>query len=447
MSGLNLKSICPRFHGQPHSSQCVQTAAGHWSTTATTAGTSTAGTSTAGNLTAGNLVANSSAAYEARSGLLLSLALVLGLSLFLGLALCGPAAGQSIDEQEYQKVVDQGIAFLRKSQNEDGSFSKELGPGITGMAVTALLKQGLPRTDETVAAGLKHLEKFVKSEDGGIYAEGSRYRNYETCIGMMCFAEANEDGRYNKTIERAKQFIKKIQWGIGESDSGSDEAAMDFGGAGYGSHNRPDLSNTSFFIDALKTAREKSTDAGDQEALEAALKFVSRTQNKYSEHNRTEFARKAAGEDVGGFYYTPAAGGESKAGETANGGLRSYASMTYAGLKSLLYAGVTKDDPRVVAAMEWISRHYDLDSNPGVGQQGLFYYYHIFGKAMAAVGEDQIVDGDGTKHDWRAELFAAIQQRQREDGSWINPESSRWEEGNPDLVTAYSLLALSYCKK
>ena len=42
--------------------------------------------------------------------------------------------------------------------------------------------------------------------------------------------------------------------------------------------------------------------------------------------------------------------------------------MTYAGLKSFLYAGVGKDDPRVKAAIGWVRRHYTLSENPGQGQ-------------------------------------------------------------------------------
>jgi len=96
-------------------------------------------------------------------------------------------------------------------------------------------------------------------------------------------------------------------------------------------------------------------DDADRAAVQKALVFISRCQNLETEHNTTKFASKI---NDGGFYYTVAAGGESKAGETAGGGLRSYASMTYAGLKSMIYAGVDKDDPRVKAAMKWIQKHY-----------------------------------------------------------------------------------------
>ena len=41
-----------------------------------------------------------------------------------------------------------------------------------------------------VATGLQALEGFVKP-DGGIYGNG-RLKNYETCVAMVCLAEANQ---------------------------------------------------------------------------------------------------------------------------------------------------------------------------------------------------------------------------------------------------------------
>ena len=119
-------------------------------------------------------------------------------------------------------------------------------------------------------------------------------------------------------------------------------------------------------MDALKAAGEDS----DSVAIQRAMVFISRSQNLSTDDNKQDFALKVTEEDRGGFIYTPV-GPESKAGDSDKGGLRSYASMTYAGLKSFLYAGVKQDDVRVQAALEWISRHYNLDSNPGMGKQGL----------------------------------------------------------------------------
>jgi squalene-hopene/tetraprenyl-beta-curcumene cyclase len=335
----------------------------------------------------------------------------------------------------YQAAVTKGINYLRtKGQAKDGSYSAQAGPGVTALVTTGLLRNGRTPDDPVVAASLKYLEGMVR-EDGGISAPESLYRNYETCLAMLCFKEANRDGRYDKVLKRAEALIKGLQWDGGE---GHDESSTSFGGAGYGNSKRPDLSNTTFFIDALKA----TGNGPDDEAMKKALVFISRCQNLETEHNTTAFAAK---NPDGGFYYTIAAGGSSQAGATADGGLRSYGSMTYAGLKSMIFAGVGPDDPRVKAAFQWVQKHYSLEENPGMGKAGLYYYYHTFAKALDALDIDVFMDSEGVKHDWRRELVEALAKQQKEDGSWAN-ETVRWMEGDPNLATGYALLTLSYCR-
>lgn len=347
-----------------------------------------------------------------------------------------PAASPAKTSRTAEQVVGKAIEFLRqKGQAEDGSFSKQSGPAVTALVATAVLRHGRSPDDPLVAKALAYLKQFVR-EDGGIYNKGSTVQNYETSLALMCFVEANRDGRYDKLIDNAEKFLKDLQW---DGQEGHDESSFNYGGAGYGGHKRPDLSNTTFFLDALKAAGNGPEDA----AVKKALIFVSRCQNLETEYNTTPFAVK---NPDGGFYYTPAAGGNSQAGETDEGGLRSYASMTYAGLKSMIFAGVGPDDPRVKAAVSWLQKHYDLDSNPGMGDAGLYYYYQTFAKALEAFGHDTFEDADGKKHDWRQELVAELASRQQADGSWIN-SNSRWREGDPNLVTGYALLALAYCRK
>jgi squalene-hopene/tetraprenyl-beta-curcumene cyclase len=334
----------------------------------------------------------------------------------------------------FEQAVDRAVRYLQtKGQALDGSYAPHLGPGVTAVVTTAVLRHGRTPDDPLVARSLEHLEGLVHP-DGGIY-QGDLFRNYETSLAILCFSEANRDGRYDKLIAGADRFIKRLQW---DQDEGHDRGSESYGGAGYGTHKRPDLSNTSFLVEALIAAGNGPED----EAVKKALIFVSRCQNLESEHNTTKFSTKSPD---GGFYYTCAAGGSSQAGETPGGGLRSYGSMTYAGLKSMIYAGVGSDDKRVKAALKWIQKHYGLESNPGMGEQGLYYYYHVFAKALDATGLDEIEDDQGKRHDWRRDLRRELIRRQRPDGSWIN-RNTRWYEGDPGLVTGYALLALSYCR-
>lgn len=342
-------------------------------------------------------------------------------------------------DQRIDQMVNRGIEFLRtRGQSDEGAFSGETGAAVTGLCVRAILEHRpeAVSTDPVVVKAIQYLESKIQP-DGGIYATGSKHRNYETTTAAMALNKANKDGRYDSQLERAKNFLKDIQWDEGEDTKPSDTA---YGGAGYGSHSRPDLSNTAFLIEAL---HDLGTDAND-ESIQKALMFVSRTQNLPQHGNDTDYADKIGD---GGFYYTPAAGGQSKAGESADGGLRSYGSMTYAGLKSMIYAGLTPEDPRVNAALDFIRKHYTLDNNPGMGAQGQYYYYHTFAKALDVAGLEVVESTDAGPRDWRMDLINKLEAEQQEDGSWVNREAERWMEGDRQLVTAYCLLALKHARK
>lgn len=363
---------------------------------------------------------------------ILSLFLLSGVMLCLGTELAAQTVGPKADE--LAKARMRGANFLKTKQADDGSWTSPEQPGISGLVTFALLQAGVPSTDPAVEKALKHLESFVQP-DGGIYFVKSGHKNYETSICLLAFHAANKNGKYDKLIKQADQCLRKLQWGDGTS---ADKSDVKFGGAGYGrTGDRPDLSNTSFFLEALQAAGAKK----DDPAVQNALVFLSRCQNLESEHNTTPFSSKV---NDGGFYYTPAAGGNSQAGQTENGGLRSYASMTYAGLKSMIHAGLTKDDKRVKAALDWITKHYTVEENPGLGQQGVYYYFQVFAKSLATLELDYAQDAAGKSHDWRKELAEHLFKLQKESGAWTNP-NDRWYEGDPNLSTAYVLMALKYC--
>jgi squalene-hopene/tetraprenyl-beta-curcumene cyclase len=253
----------------------------------------------------------------------------------------------------------------------------------------------------------------------------------------MALAAAGRDAKYKPVIGNAVNYLKSLQWDEKYGKSPQDDY---YGGAGYGGDkSRPDLSNSAFFLESLKDAGIKA----DDPAFKKTLVFVGRCQNLKSEHNTAAWAAK---NNDGSFIYTGANGGENR---TDTDDFRGYGSMTYAGIKSMIYCGVSKDDPRLAAAVGWIKKNYTLDANPGMppqnAQRGLYYYYHTFAKAMDALGQDGFVDDKGVKHDWRKDLLAALAKRQRPDGSWVN-ETDRWMEGDPNLVTGYALMALSYCQ-
>jgi squalene-hopene/tetraprenyl-beta-curcumene cyclase len=341
------------------------------------------------------------------------------------------------DAQERQAVVDKAIAFLRTKQNADGSFAPRLaGPGVSAVVAAALLRNGVKPDDPLLAKTLAYLESKVQP-DGGVYDKF--LANYTTSVALMAFTEANAGGKYDAVIRNGTKFLRSLQAG---SDGSVPPGDLRFGGSGYDGKSRPDLSNTQYFLDAMQAAGVPK----DDPAVQRALVFVSRCQNLKTEYNDQPFAAKASEDDKGGLVYNPFDAEKNQRDGTPQGGLRSAGAMTYAGLKSFLYAGVSKDDPRVKGALKWIRGHYTLDENPGMGQAGLYYYYHTFAKALSAWGEDRFADGKGTAHDWRRELFEALKKRQRPDGSWVNAGDRAYGESTPELATAFALLALSYCQ-
>lgn len=365
--------------------------------------------------------------------------LALSLVLTLILASTSPQVASAVDKEKFDGVVSKGLAYLRDTgQVDNGMLSPRVGSGVTSLAVTAALRHGVPMDDPLVAKGLKAIEGVVKP-DGGIYAS-DRLRNYETCVAIMCLAEANKkagDGRYDETLKNAKAFVTGLQIG---ADGEVGEEDREFGGVGYSGKERPDLSNTAYLLEALHALETPA----DDPTIQRALVFVSRCQNLDSKFNDTPFAGKV---NDGGFYYVIPTENAVESGSdraTANGGLRSYGSMSYSGFKSLVYAGLTKNDPRAKAALEWISKNYSVEENPGQGTAGLFYYYNTFGSGLAAAGSPILETSDGSKHEWQDDLLAQLAKTQKADGSWTN-ENQQWFENDPNLATSFALLALSYC--
>ena len=349
------------------------------------------------------------------------------------------------DPTAWNQAVDKAVAYLKRQQDPDGSWSRERSPGVTGICLTGLMRSGkVSPKDPAAERAVKFIEGLINREAGHIAGKDPRPQlmNYVTCVNVMALTSADRDS-YKAAVGDAVRFLKKLQWDEAEGKSPKDDF---YGGAGYDSQSRPDLSNTQMFIDALVAAGVPK----DDPALRKAVVFVSRCQNLKGEH-AAEGQKWADKINDGSFIYSAAAGGQTKAQDkpNADGGLPGYGSMTYAGIKSLVYAGVSKDDARVKTAYDWVRKNYSVEKNPGMpgerGRWGLFYYYHTMAKCLDVLGVDEVTDEAGKRHDWRADITAALAKQQRPDGSWVNAPD-RWMEGDANLATGYALMTLGYCK-
>ncbi len=349
--------------------------------------------------------------------------------------------------QEAEKAIQGGLRWLEQNQQADGHWSNPDFPALTALPLWALA-QDKNASKEAVDRAVAYLLSCVH-EDGSIWREpavkkkGGGLANYNTAI---CMVALNATGRKEliPVIQRARKFVARSQ------HRGED---MFKGGMGYDADTgRPyaDLSNSYMAYEAMRLTEnvEDLRASGDERAdldWQAAAEFIQRVQNR-PESNDQPWASDDP-EAHGGFAYKP---DSSQAGTFTNQEgevcLRSYGSMTYAGLLSFIYAQVDKADPRVASAFDWSRRHWTLEENPGMGQQGLYYFYNVLSKALATYGQDELALEDGSRVHWRDSLvrkLAGLQKQAAEGGGayWSN-EENRWWEGDPVLVTSYAVLAL-----
>lgn len=352
-------------------------------------------------------------------------------------------AADAPKKAQWDDVVDKAIGYLKSAQGEDGSWSEKQSPGISGIVLTGMLRTGkVGSQDPTMEKGLKYIESLINPKAGHIAGKAPRpqLQNYVTSVNVLALTSADRNS-YKAVVADAAKFLRGLQWDEGEGKQPGDDF---YGGAGYDSKSRPDLSNTQLFLDALVAAGISK----DDPAFKKARTFVTRCQNMKGEGNDQPWADKI---NDGSFIYSAAGGGQTKTQDkpSDDGGLPGYGSMTYAGIKSLIYCGVSKDDPRIKKALEWIRKNYTLDANPGMPEVrahwGLYYYYHTMAKCLDTLGYDEIEDAAGKKHDWRADITATLAKRQQADGSWRN-DNAHWMEADPNIVTGYALMALSHCK-
>lgn len=358
----------------------------------------------------------------------------------------------SIDAR-VQGTIDKGLVFLKSQQQADGTWQKTgQPPALTALPLKAFAQD--PKFGPTADFVKKGYEKLIAQQQPNGSIAQDLLNNYNTAISISALAVA-KDPAYKETIDKAVGYLKGVQWtdkATGpKGEKVKDPTNIWWGGWGYGGGGRPDMSNAQVTMEALENAGLTK----DDPAFKEAIKFISRTQNN-SETNDQKFAE---GADDGGFVYSDANGGESPAGifMGADGKrvVRSYGAMTYAGLKSMIYCGLTKDDPKVKAAWKWITNNYSVDVNPGfltndpkngdMSRYGLFYYYHTMARALNVYDEPVITDAKGVKHDWRVELADKIASLQNPDGSWSGQK--KWFEDNSVLSTSFATLALEEIQK
>jgi len=344
---------------------------------------------------------------------------------------------------EIDRAIDRGLAWEQANQNSNGWWSTPDQPAVTALVLTAFKGDPKARYQTNEPAWLKKGYARLLGcvhPDGGIHQ--SNLVTYNTSISMLALLAANKP-EYDPILRKARQFLIGLQGDFGQK--GQIDDVFD-GGLGYGTrYDHSDMGNTLVALEALYYSKRLSEDKSFVEARdlnwEAAIGFLQNCQNLPA-YNKQPWASDDP-KNKGGFVYYP---GHSMAGSQTNFAtgrvaLRSYGSVSYGGLLSYIYANLKRDDPRVVAVFDWLRANYPLEENPGMGPQGLYYYFHTMTKALTAYGVGELELKDGGKLNWRNEIAMRLINLQQRDGSWSN-DNGRWWEKDPALVTSYAVLSL-----
>ena len=349
-------------------------------------------------------------------------------------------------KQELRLGVERGLNFLRTKQNPTtGQWGETEPVAITSLAIIGIMLDPNRKPGDAVPAEVEKGTKYLISQarpDGGIFTKGRG--NYNTAVALTALL-LNNKPENEEVMLKARRYLVNCQVDLDEK--GKQDNPLD-GGVGYGDEKgmHADMSNLTFALEALYYSQSLLADKGDaaknepQLNIAAAVDFIQRCQNR-PESNKSAWVSKDP-DDAGGFIYNPAeTRGEKVTNPDGSIALRSYGSISYAGLLSFIYAGVDKDDPRVKAVVEWLQNHYNVDENPGMGAKGLYYYYQTMSKALSIAKIDYIKGKDGKLIDWRSDITQKLLSLQKGDGSWSNAEA-RWMEADPVLTTSYILMAL-----
>ncbi|MFU8780417.1 MAG: hypothetical protein ACNA71_05255 [Kiritimatiellia bacterium] len=364
--------------------------------------------------------------------------------------------------------MQRGIDWLVSVQQESGAWSNPDFPAITAMALTALVRSG--RAD--LVPSMQRATDFILScvqtsgpAKGAIYSDipgrtGGGLSNYNTALSALAlhtvlnsslFGTINTDNRYanlTQVILDARAFMASSQY-LGES--------IHFGGMGYDpptERTYADLSNSYMGYESMRVTQDLEEFRGGTTRVDldwaAAIKYIQRIQNLPAV-NDMPWATDHP-DEIGGFAYRTDTFREDFGSFVDEQGVLRYRSaptMSYAGLLSYLYAGLDRDDPRITAALAWIRNHWNPripTRNPELAgtpseMGGYYYYLNVMTRALNIYGTDTLTLAAGDTINWRADALAAILEKQRDEGFWLNDYGRYWESDSV-LATAYALLAL-----
>ncbi|TWT53160.1 hypothetical protein Pla22_07880 [Rubripirellula amarantea] len=363
---------------------------------------------------------------------------------------------------------DSLASYLRASQQSDGRWvSPNYGVLRSGQAMTPFVLEALlthESQSQSVSASTstlaiapsstsnRALDWIAANLRGGCLGMSDpdvmEYPVYATSLALKCFIQA---GRIDSQPAKAmRAYLIGQQF---NQSRGFERSHLAYGGWGFGGVHidgqtgHMDIVHTRLALEAIAVSGPPDT-----RCFEHAKHFL-RLMQKHPNEDRHQPTSDAGDEKPnqdsppfdGGFYFSPVVLGANKGrvvqSKSANY-FRSYATATCDGVLALLAAGVSRQDPRVVAAENWLTSKKDWSYPEGIPRDypepwgEAVYFYHQ--AVRAAAYRHLNIDGP-----WREDLCERIQAQVRLDGSIVNQRSSLMKEDDPVMCTALALHALN----
>lgn len=336
------------------------------------------------------------------------------LAVLCGLLLAGvPVRADDLSAEKVLQSIERGKNFLGSKQRADGSWVSSHGdhhkPGVSALAVLALINAGMTVDDPAVRKGLKYLRSLGPNDVT---------QTYDISLLIMALAAAKDGQRDNGRIALWAEKLEKGQIKTG-GNAGIWQyhvvnALIDTGG---------DRSNGQFAVLGLRAAAESGYQV-DRRTWELVDRHWRGVQNS-----------------DGGWGYTGAANRSPSSG-----------SMTVAGISTLTITsemlreeeddlnpdgspnccGEEEPDKNLDLAFRWMARRFAVGTNPGSGGWLLYYLY---GLERAGRLSGRRFFGD---HDWYREGAEFLVKNTR--GDW---HLGRGLDGDPVVGTSFALLFLS----
>jgi hypothetical protein len=336
-------------------------------------------------------------------------------------ALTAPLARGDVTSGEVEKAIRDGVQFLIRQQQPDGSWldvEHRSHTGTTSLVMLALLTAGEKPGSDHIDRGLAFLEKFSAVDLG---------RTYSVALQTMVFAAADA---YNSPKRYRLQLARNVEW-LERAQIRPNDRNPNWPGAWTYDMDKAtpaDNSNSQYALLGLNAASE----AGIPVRPEVWV----RARNYWEDVQRRD----------GAWGYMP----PQTPGDDAT------ASMTCAGISSLVISGLKRFEGQEVLlpsgeikncghggvninlqrGLDWLATHFRVSENFGREQQ--WHYYYLYGLERAGRLTGQRFLGE---HDWYREGAEYLIHRQDNlTGQWTGAGNY---EDRPVVATSFALLFLA----